>query len=300
VWVSEHHFLDDAYMPSLLPVCAAIGARTSRIRIGTGVLLAPLYEPVRLAEDVATLDLLTRGRFILGLGLGWREEEFEALRVPQNTRARRMLDTVETLRQAWQGRPVTGGSLITYPNVFVTPQPFTPGGPPIWIGGSSEPAIRRSGRIADGFMASGGSPKAFGRQVALAREEAARAGRDPDTFTFSMHVPTFTWSDGDPWELIRAHHHYISWKYEDMADARSRPIGDPPPPPDLTPDQGEKLRKRIVMGTPEQVANQVDAYREAAGGDVHWIARSYFPGLPWDIQLETMRLFAQEVLPQLR
>jgi len=98
VWLSEHHFVDDAYMPSLLPVAAAIAARTERVEIGTALVLAPLHDPLRLAEDAATVDLLSGGRLVLGLGLGWRKEEFEGFGVPPADRRRRLVGAVEALR----------------------------------------------------------------------------------------------------------------------------------------------------------------------------------------------------------
>jgi len=299
VWVSEHHFVDDGYMPSLLPVAAAIAARTERVRIGTALLLAPLHDPVRLAEDAATVDLLSGGRFTLGLGLGWREEEFEGLGIPLRARRRRLEDSIAVLRQSWSDGVVTGTPSAPHPGMAVTPKPPRAGGPPIWIGGFAEPAVRRAGAIADGFMGSDVTPAGLAEAVAWAREELERRGRDPDTFEWSVHLPTFPWHGEDAWERVRDHCWYVGWKYDDMEDARGR-TGPPPAAPPIPAAREAELRESTLMGPPERVAERIAALRDAAGGRLHYIARLYWPGMDPGVRDESMRIFAEEVAPLLR
>jgi alkanesulfonate monooxygenase SsuD/methylene tetrahydromethanopterin reductase-like flavin-dependent oxidoreductase (luciferase family) len=301
VWVSEHHFVDDAYLPSLLPVCAAIAARTERVQIGTALLLAPLYEPLRLAEDAAVVDLISAGRLILGLGLGWRAEEFEALAVPIGERAARMEDTVAVLRQAWSGGPVTGGTTLRAPSVRVTPDPHARGGPPVWIGAISQAGTRRAGRIADGFMATNPSPESLTRQIGWVRDGLGAAGRDRTGFAFSAHAPTYPW-EGDPqaaWERVRPFAHYVSWKYDDMEEARGR-LGQPAAPPPLSPEDEKEHRRDALVGPPTVVADGIQALAAPAGGDLHFIARLYWPGMAPNDQRDAMRLFAETVIPSVR
>lgn len=299
VWLSEHHFLDDAYMPSLLPVAAAIAARTERITVGTAVLLAPLYEPARLAEDAATVDLLAGGRFVLGLGQGWREEEFRALRVPLARRARLLEDAVTTLRQAWSGGAVSGGREVSYPSIAITPAPVRPGGPPIWLGATSESAIRRAGRIADGFITRSVTPESLRGQAAWVREERERAGRGGDGFVLALHHPTFAWEGPDAWERVREHHHYVAWKYDEMKRERDR-AGPAVAPPRLTAEREGRLRGQIAVGSPDEVAAEIARFDEAAGGGLHYVARLYWPGMDPGVQREALRVFAERVVPLLR
>jgi alkanesulfonate monooxygenase SsuD/methylene tetrahydromethanopterin reductase-like flavin-dependent oxidoreductase (luciferase family) len=300
VWVSEHHFVDDAYMPSLLPVAAAIAARTERVEIGTALVLAPLHDPLRLAEDAATVDLLSGGRLVLGLGLGWRVEEFEGFGVPLGERRRRLIGTIEVLRQAWSDGLVRGVEGMAYPGVSVTPKPPRPGGPPIWIGAFAERAVRRAGRIADGYMGGDSPPDEFARQVAWAREERdRRASPPPRPFVPSIYQPTFVWQGDDAWERVRDFHHYVTWKYDDMGDASGR-TGPLPSPPPLSTDSEAALRAGIVLGSPDDVVAGIERYREVVGDDLHFIARCYWPGMRFEDQRETLRLFAEQVAPRLR
>ena len=298
VWTSEHHFVDDAYLPSVLPLSAAIAARTESVAIGTGLLLAPLHEPLRIAEDAAVVDLISGGRLILGIGLGWREEEFDGLGVTVRDRVGRLEDSIAVYRQAWSGDLVTGGERLTYPNVPVRPLPARTGGPPIWVGAMSEPAIRRAGRLADGFMATEVDAASFGEQVALARQAHAAAGRSGE-LAISVHLPTFAWNGEDAWERVREHHRYVAWKYDDMDSARSRG-GEPEPPPPPTAEEEASLREQIVLGRPDEVAERIAELDRAAGGALHFIARLYWPGMDPAVQRETMRIFAEEVIPALR
>ena len=292
-WTSEHHFADDAYLPSLLPVSAAMAARTSRIAIGTGLVLAPIYPPLRLAEDAATVDLISGGRLILGLGLGWLDWEFEALGVLLRERVGRTVETIEICRQAWgPGRVEHAGRHYRVENLTVTPKPARPGGPPIWLGATAEPAVRRAARIADGWMASAPTLEQFREQVGWFLDELAKAGRHREEVVISTYQPTFAWDEGDAWAKVRPFAHYLEWKYED-ADAYRGRLGPLPLPPALTVETEAALRAFHVVGTPDEVAAGMGAYAAIAGEPFHFVARCYFPGLPLAEQRETMRLVAR-------
>ena len=299
VWLSEHHFVDDGYSPGCLPLAAAIAARTSRIAIGTGVLLGPLYEPVRLAEDAATVDLISNGRLELGLGIGWRAEEFEGLRLTLRGSRQRFEDLLATLRQSWGDGLVTGGEAIVYPGVSVTPKPARPGGPPVWIGGIAEPAVRRAGRAADGFLGSWCSVEDFREQCGWVRDEAERAGRDPDAVRLGNVVPVFAWDGDDAWGRIRDHYRYHVWKYDDMAEARGR-LGPPRLPPPATSEEEGRLRAMAVVGRPDEVAERLAAYEEAADAPIHLSAEFCWPGLDPLVLRESMTILAERVMPLVR
>ena len=297
VWTSEHHFVDDGYMPSQLPVLAAIAARTERITLGTGVLLAPMFDPLHLAEDAATVDVLSNGRLILGLGIGWREEEFVGLGGSEGHKGRRLEAMIEVLRQAWSDGLVTGDADGTFRyrdhGFNVTPKPAREGGPPIWIGAGAPVAVERAGRVADGYISSSASATTMAERAALVRQGAEAAGRDPSAVSIAVHRPTFAWRDGDAWSTVRDYAHYMTWKYADMDAAfgsRERRL-----PPALTAETEASLLERSIVGTPEQVAEQIAEYRDVLGPTGHFIARSYFPGLDPGIQRETMRIFGEEV-----
>src|SRR5256714_3225957 len=174
VWTSEHHFVDDGYMPSLAVTSAAIAASTSTIEIGTGVVLAPLHHPLRLAEDAATVANIAAGRFVLGVGAGWRAEEFQRLGAPQAGVGRRLSETIRILRAAWGDEPFEfHGKVFDFERTNVTPKP--PGPIPIIVGGGAEPALRRAGRLGDGYLGSGTLLEVLPRQIAIVKEGLAGA-----------------------------------------------------------------------------------------------------------------------------
>jgi alkanesulfonate monooxygenase SsuD/methylene tetrahydromethanopterin reductase-like flavin-dependent oxidoreductase (luciferase family) len=155
VWLTEHHFVADGYTPSPLVIAAAIGERTKRMRIGTNLMLLPLADPVRLAEDAAAVSILTGGRFDLGVGLGYRQVEFDYFGRKLAHRPSLMEEGVAILRQAWSGEPVRHrGKRFAIDSLRVAPAPNK--APRILMGGLAEPAIARAARLGDGFLSTGG------------------------------------------------------------------------------------------------------------------------------------------------
>ena len=297
VWTTEHHFIDDGYMPSLLPMSAAMAARTSSIEIGTGVMLAPLHHPLRLAEDAATVQLISTGRFTLGLGLGWMPVEFEALGSSLGIRGKAMEEILQILPQAWTGEPFHHvGRVYQFPEVGVRPTPEAP--IPIVIGGGAEAAVRRAARLAQGFF-SNASPTRLTEQVRWAHDEMEAIGRDPSTFRWIYYAVMVPGSDPTAaWQAGGRHVAAMRWKYSDMEASAAR-RGPLPDVPELSHKAEDKLRRATLLGSGADIAGQVAAIRSDAGVDLDIVARSYFPTMHYDEQVELMAHLAQEVAPLL-
>lgn len=169
VRLNEHHGSEDGYLPAPIVFGAAVAGRTKRLRITISALLLPLYDPIRLAEEIAVLDLASGGRLSFLLGAGYRYEEFAAFGVDIRRRGALMEEGVEILKKAWSGEPFEyRGTTIR-----VTPRPLQQPHPPIILGGSSAAAARRAARIADGFVPT----SADVMEVYL--EELVRLGKAP-------------------------------------------------------------------------------------------------------------------------
>jgi probable F420-dependent oxidoreductase len=289
VWTTEHHFVDDGYMPSLLVTSAAIAARTTTIAIGTGVLLAPLHDPLRVAEDAATVQAISNGRLVLGLGLGWSTTEFAALGVDITQRGRSMDEFLQILTKAWSGEPFRWeGDVYQYPELAIRPTPGTP--IPTVIGGGVDAAVRRAARYADGFF-SNAAPQRFIEQVRCANDEMERIGRDPASFRWIYYGVMYP---GPVDEILPSAWHQM-WKYSDMEASTARPgIADTPP---LTEDRAERVAKRVIAGSSQQIVDTLGSLREQIGVPVEWVARSYFPDLGYERQVQIAEDLANEVMP---
>ena len=222
VWLSEHHVTDEGYLPSVFPMLAAIAERTTTMRIGTAILLGPFQHPIRFAEDVAVLDQLSRGRLEVGLGVGYRQQEFDDLGVPIAERARRTEELIEVARRVW-----ADGS--------VTPPPFQQPEPPFWIGGATAAAARRAARLGAHFM-----PDAYAPADVL---ELYRERHDGQVAVNpSVYV-------GD-WDEVAEHFLYQYNRYREWGGGQTLASAD------------ELPRDRYLVGPPDEVAAGIRALIE--------------------------------------
>jgi alkanesulfonate monooxygenase SsuD/methylene tetrahydromethanopterin reductase-like flavin-dependent oxidoreductase (luciferase family) len=280
IGLSEHHGSADGYLPSALAMAAAIASRTSTARIGINAVVAAFHDPLRLAEDAAVVDLISRGRLDLTIVGGYVHEEFDMFGVATSERAARVTETVATLRSAWTGDPFE----FRGRKVQVLPRPAQPGGPRIILGGSSEAAARRAARIGDGFLPS--EPQ-FHR---FYRDECVRLGRpDPgpylgaDTSVVVLaEDPVAAWPELGPFFMHEVNA-YGAWQVVSGVQAGYKPV-----------DTLEELRKtgqyRIL--TPHEYSAQLAAAGELAFALLHPMVGGIPPEKAW----EHIRLFEESVL----
>jgi alkanesulfonate monooxygenase SsuD/methylene tetrahydromethanopterin reductase-like flavin-dependent oxidoreductase (luciferase family) len=209
IWLSEHHLAEDGYAPSVLPIAAAIAAKTRNIRIGSAVMDLPFHHPIRVAEDAATVDVISNGRFELGIGVGYRVEEFESFGIPKTERGRRTTEALEIIRCLLEGETVTyHGKYYYVDKAKIAPPPAQRPRPPIWAGGFTPAAAQRAAKFADGFIgAAGPNAELFGHYV-----EALKALGKPTTdlmvagsyfWLIPSNDPEKTWNEAAPHVLYQ-------------------------------------------------------------------------------------------------
>ncbi|MGH2784058.1 MAG: LLM class flavin-dependent oxidoreductase [Actinomycetota bacterium] len=299
-WLAEHHGASDGYIPALLTFLSAVAASTERLEVGTGVLLAPLHNPIRVAEDAAVLDNISGGRLNLGLGLGWVPEEYRMFGVPMKQRGRRIEEFVEVLRRAWTGEPFTfEGKVFSYEDILVRPMPKRP--IPIWLGGGTPPALERAARIADGhFPTSTGSladAVARAQEMMAIRERLGVSG----PFRFGMFIPIGIGRDADDgWSKIRdgvlhVRGSYAMWGQgkRDVATAR-----------DEAATWEAAVRDATICGSPQQIADQLGSILAGIAGlgfeDVFVSSILAPPGTPHERAVEAVEAFGSTIIPALR
>jgi alkanesulfonate monooxygenase SsuD/methylene tetrahydromethanopterin reductase-like flavin-dependent oxidoreductase (luciferase family) len=289
VWMSEHHLTADGFLPSPLVMSAAIAARTRRIRIGTSILVLPLHNPLRIAEDAAVADLISGGRMILGVGQGYAEHEFAGFGVDRRHRSSLLEENVEILRQALTGGRVTfHGQHWSFDDLPVTPSPARR--VPLYIGGTTEPALRRAIRIGDGVIIYCATPQDFRARRALL--DIALAGqRDTQTTasvapasvplvcTGILHVaddPDQAWAEASTGIA------YLEGGIASYSNTNAV-VHD---------------RANYLVGTPEVVARRLAALHDDVRFD-HFAYWARLPGLSHARAMESLRMVASRVLPAL-
>lgn len=289
VWVTEHHFVEDGYLAPVMPMLAAIAARTTRLRLGTYVLLAPLYHPLRLAEDAAMIDVISKGRLRLGLGMGYRNEEFEALGVSKKTRYSRTLETIEILKRAWSGETFSfAGKHFNFKNVRVLPRPASKPYAELLWGGMTAKAIERAAEHDLGFACNLGR-----HQLEIYRRAMRTRGKDPEKYSVVNSRIVYIADDEDTaWNDIEQAAMYQAALYGKWLSAAD------PGQNWIQPDP-KQLRASAILGSPESVRAKLAEVIEAAT-PTELFVNMQLPGLAPAKTMRSLERFAHEVMPQLR
>ena len=284
--LSEHHGDEAGYTPAPVTLAAAVLGRTSTIPLTIGALLAPLHDPVRLAEQLAAVDLIAPGRLSVVVGAGYRKAEFEMAGIERARRGALVEEFVEVCRAAWTGQPFEWRGRT----VWVTPPPATPGGPLLLVGGKTELAGRRAARLRCGFAPASASPEL----AAAYRAECERLGFSEGFVTGPAPGPVqpgFVMVAEDPeatWASISANALYDAQTYASWQDdvVRSDWVV-----PDLTDANDLRTSGRYVVVTPDECVELVQRH---AGLTLHPLMGGIDPEAAW----RSLELFETRVLPR--
>jgi alkanesulfonate monooxygenase SsuD/methylene tetrahydromethanopterin reductase-like flavin-dependent oxidoreductase (luciferase family) len=293
-WSSEHHFAPDGWSPAQLPILGHIAARTSRIELGTNLFLLPFHHPLRVAEDVATVDILSNGRLTgFAVGSGSIEDEFQTYNIPSKERWGRLFEALHIIRESFANEVYDHtGKYWQFPNIRMTTkpvqQPF-----PLWVGGFGQQLITRAGR--EGYHLQGG-----GAHVQAYVEARREAGHDPLGFNYQVFSSGHVSDSWDrAWDEAQEglHHFRTFYVQRDWIAMAGRPI--PPVPPIEHMRHASNPTGPLPVGSPEDVLKVLEPMLKNSLV-THYGFAFRSAAMPTSVVRHSMDLFAHEILPVLK
>ena len=288
IWFTEHHFLEDGYLPAFQPLAGAIAARTKQIRISNDIALLPLYHPIRLAEELAVLDQISNGRMEFGIGMGYVPKEFDAFGVPLRNRVSMTDEAIEILRLAWGEEPFSfSGKRYNLSDIDVHPKPVQPGGPPLWIAAMKEPGALRAARFGTNLLPQGRREEVLDPW----RDAITAKGEDPDNYRVGIIRSVYVTDDREKdWPKIREAERFRMGVYGSfMAET----------PDDYGWGSSDGIPQNVIVGDADQVTQELSAFIDMYG--ITDIATSGLPpGIEPEFMAANLERLASEVIPNLK
>lgn len=287
VWFTEHHFVDDGYLPSWIAVAAAMAARTQRVRFSTDICLLPFNHAVRLAEDLAVLDNLSGGRVELGVGMGYAPHEFRGFGIPVPRRVSLMDEGLDVLKLCFSGERFSySGKRYQLEDVVIRPGYVQAGGPPLWVAAMSEAGAHRAARLDCNLLPQGLRAQSFDPWVA----DLTASGRDPGDYRVGIIRGVLVTDDRDAdWPVVRAAERYRMELYTRFFEESGEGIGG----------RGDRVPQTWIVGSVDDCVAELTAFIEEFGITdlVTWGAP---PGLrPAQMNASLERLI-RDVVPKVR
>lgn len=284
VWFTEHHFSNFGINPSPAVMLAAVSQRTNKIRLGVGVSVLPLHNPLRIAEDYAVVDLLSNGRLDLGLGSGYNQKEFDGYNILLEDKAQRFNESLKVLQKAWSGKPFSHqGNFFQYKDIKLSIQPIQTPFPPHWIATSSEKGVTHVASMGSKFMTLGFSKS---------RDELAKLiDTYKNTYQKAGH------GNPDQLEIPVAFHVHVGETFAEAESNAKEPYRLFMNTPQGTDISYEVLKQKFnpIIGSPDEVIKQIESYREI--GVTNFMAIMNFGGLEHHKVLSSLDLFGKYVIP---
>jgi probable F420-dependent oxidoreductase len=275
VWVWDHVLLGvDPHFPILDPlsVLTAVGARTKRIKLGTGVLVLPLRNPLLLAKQLSSMDQLTQGRLLLGMASGWYKREFDSVGVPFEKRGKIMDESLTIMTRLWT-EPLVAGAYPPYSMkaAVMFPKPYQRPRPPILIGGYVERVLKRAGVAGDGWLTYFYTPESFAKSWKKVCDYAAEAGKDPATLLNGNQLPIMVGPSRAAVEAPLMEWLSKEWDYAAWS---------------------ESTKDSAIMGTVDDCVAQLKAHLEVGVQQIIFV--------PYQYRMDQIEIIANEIIPRLR